>query len=193
LVGRDGLYYFEREDCKRDSSEMIAMLASWVDEFPIISIEDGLAEEDWQGWQALTAKLGDKVRLIGDDLFTANTERLAKGIDLGVANAVLVKINQNGTLSGTLDVLAHGRGAGYQPVVSARSGETEDSFIADLAVGTAAGQIKIGSVRCSDRLSKYNQLLRIEQQEAYRFAGMEGVLHGLGRRNASGAAHDHGR
>jgi len=193
LVGRDGLYHFEREGCKRDSNEMIAMLESWVDEFPIISIEDGLAEEDWAGWRALTAKLGDEVRLIGDDLFTTHADRLAKGVNLGVANGILVKINQNGTLSGTLDVLAHGRRAGYQPVVSARSGETEDSFIADLAVGTAAGQIKIGSVRCSDRLSKYNQLLRIEQEGSYRFAGVEGVLQGLGTRNESGASNDHGR
>jgi len=175
LVQPDGSYRLAREERQCGSDEMIAMLQSWVADFPIVSIEDGLAEEDWSGWQRLTAALGGKVRLIGDDLFTTNVSRLDKGISLGVANGVLVKVNQNGTLSGTLEVIARARDAGYAPVVSARSGETEDSFIADLAVGTAAGQIKIGSLRCSDRLSKYNQLLRIEECGAYRFAGMESI------------------
>lgn len=172
----DGSYRLAREGRDCTSDEMIAMLQSWVADFPVVSIEDGLGEEDWPGWQRLTAALGAKVRLIGDDLFTTNVARLNKGIAQGVANGVLVKVNQNGTLSGTLDVIARAREAGYAPVVSARSGETEDSFIADLAVGTAAGQIKIGSVRCSDRLSKYNQLLRIEESGAYRFAGLDSIL-----------------
>jgi len=171
----DGTYRLAREGRQCASDDMIAMLQSWVADFPIVSIEDGLGEEDWPGWQRLTTALGGKVRLIGDDLFTTNVRRLNKGIEQGVANGVLVKVNQNGTLSGTLEVIARAREAGYVPVVSARSGETEDSFIADLAVGTAAGQIKIGSLRCSDRLSKYNQLLRIEEYGSYPFAGMDSV------------------
>lgn len=179
LVEPDGRYYFEREGRRRDSEAVISMLESWVAEFPVVSLEDGLAEEDWAGWQAMTARLGGKVRLIGDDLFTTSPARLAKGVQLGAANGVLVKINQNGTLTGTLQVLADARKAGYEPIVSARSGETEDSFIADLAVGSAAGQIKIGSVRCSDRLSKYNQLLRIEEYGSYPFAGVKHLMQGL--------------
>ncbi len=175
LAQSGGFYHLAREERQCSSDEMIAMLQSWVADFPIVSIEDGLGEEDWSGWRRLTEALGGKVRLIGDDLFTTNVSRLEKGISQGVANGVLVKVNQNGTLSGTLEVIARAREAGYTPVVSARSGETEDSFIADLAVGAAAGQIKIGSLRCSDRLSKYNQLLRIEEYGAYRFAGMDSI------------------
>lgn len=171
-----GRYRLTREAREASSAEMAEMAASWVSEFPVVSIEDPLDEEDWSAWAALTARLGKKVRLIGDDFFTTNLRRLSRGISEGCANGVLVKVNQNGTLSGTLDVIAAARVAGYAPVISARSGETEDAFIADLAVGTAAGQIKIGSLRCSDRLAKYNQLLRIEEHSRARFAGMSAVV-----------------
>jgi enolase len=134
-----------------------------VDRHPIVSIEDGMAEDDWEGWQQLTARLGSRVQLIGDDLFCTNSARLAEGIRRGVANSVLIKLNQIGTLTETLDVIAQARAAGYRTVISARSGETEDTTIADLAVATGAGQIKIGSVARSERLAKYNQLLRIEE------------------------------
>lgn len=175
LKGPNGSYRFAKEGRDLHSDQVIEMLDSWVRDFPIASIEDGLDEEDWQGWTKLTALLGNQVRLIGDDLFSTNLARVQRGISSSVANGVLVKVNQNGTLSGTLDVIALARRNGYAPVVSARSGETEDDFIADLAVGTAAGQIKIGSVRCSDRLSKYNQLLRIEEQSRAAFAGMSAI------------------
>lgn len=159
-----GDYHLAREARHASAAEMSDMIAGWVRDYPVVSVEDGLDEEDWPGWNKLTDRLGDRVRLIGDDLFTTNPARLRRGIDEGCANGVLVKVNQNGTLSGTLEVIATARRAGYAPVISARSGETEDSFIADLAVGTAAGQIKIGSLRTSDRLSKYNQLLRIADE-----------------------------
>mgnify|MGYP001032827668 CR=1 FL=1 len=156
-----------------DSAGMVETLAGWVDRYPIVSIEDGLAEDDWEGWEALTDRLGERVQLIGDDLFVTQTERMERGIAAGAANAVLVKVNQVGTLSETLDALALARRAGYRPIVSARSGETEDATIADLAVGAAAGQIKIGSVARSERLAKYNRLLRIEEELGpdARFAG----------------------
>lgn len=170
-----GRYRLTREGREATSAEMTEMAVAWVREFPIISIEDLLDEDDWSGWAALTERLGSQIRLIGDDFFTTNPLRVARGIREGCANGVLVKLNQNGTLSSTLDVIAVAHAAGYAPVVSARSGETEDSFIADLAVGTAAGQIKIGSLRCSDRLAKYNQLLRIEEHSGARFAGMSAV------------------
>jgi enolase len=178
LKGPNGSYRLDREGRTCGSDEMIAMVEGWVREFPIVSIEDALDEEDWEGWRKLTASLGTKVRLIGDDLFTTNLARVQRGIAQEVGNGVLVKVNQNGTLSGTLAVMAAARAAAYAPVVSARSGETEDDFIADLAVGTAAGQIKIGSVRCSDRLAKYNQLLRIEEQSGAGFAGMSAIVLG---------------
>jgi enolase len=146
------------------SQEMAERLGSWANAYPILSIEDGLAEDDWAGWKILTQMLGKKIQLIGDDLFVTNPDRLKRGIAEGVANAVLVKVNQIGTLTETLEVLRIAREAGYRTVISARSGETEDSTIADLAVGTGAGQIKIGSVARSERLAKYNQLLRIEEQ-----------------------------
>ena len=158
-----GDYHLRRLESHLSTSEMIVMVSSWVDRFAIVSIEDALDEEDWDGWETLTERIGRRVRLIGDDLFTTNRQRLARGVAKGVANGVLVKVNQNGTLTGTLDVIADARAAGYAPVVSARSGETEDDFLADLAVGPAAGQIKIGSVRNSERLAKYNQLLRIAE------------------------------
>lgn len=167
-----GEYHLRREGRRVSTMEMIAMVEGWISEFPVVSVEDALDEEDWQGWRALTRQLGSRVRLVGDDLFTTNRERLSRGIRERCANGVLVKLNQNGTLTGTLQVIADAQQQGYSPVVSARSGETEDSFIADLAVGTAAGQIKIGSLRCSDRLAKYNQLIRIEEHSRAPFAGM---------------------
>jgi enolase len=165
-----GDYHLRREERRAGTAEMIEMVASWVDDFPILSVEDALDEEDWAGWRALTERLGHRVRLIGDDLFTTNPQRLAQGIERGCANGVLVKLNQNGTLTGTLDVVAAATAAGYVPVVSARSGETEDDFLADLAVGTAAGQIKVGSVRSSERMAKYNQLVRIAEDRSLRFS-----------------------
>jgi len=164
-----GAYDLRREGRQASTVEMIEMISGWVEDFPIVSIEDALDEEDWSGWRALTARIGDRVRLIGDDLFTTNPRRLARGIESGCANGVLVKVNQNGTLSGTLDVVRMARDAGYVPVVSARSGETEDDLLADLAVGTAAGQIKIGSLRAGERLAKYNQLIRIAEDESLPF------------------------
>jgi enolase len=146
------------------TEEMIGWLKRWVEQYPILSIEDGLAEDDWEGWKKLTEGLGKKVQLVGDDLFATNPDRLRRGIAEGVANSVLVKFNQIGTLSETLQVIDLARSAGYRPVISARSGETEDTTIADLAVATGAGQIKIGSVARSERLAKYNQLLRIEEE-----------------------------
>lgn len=146
------------------ADEMITLLQRWVEQFPIFSIEDGLAEDDWQGWKKLTRAVGAKVQLIGDDLFATNPERLRRGIAEGVANSILVKLNQIGTLTETLQVIDLARTAGYRAVISARSGETEDTTIADLAVATATGQIKIGSVARSERLAKYNQLLRIEEE-----------------------------
>jgi enolase len=147
-----------------NATEMVDMLCRWTADYPILSIEDGMAEDDWDGWQKLTTALGQHVQLIGDDLFVTNPERLRRGIAAGAANAVLVKPNQIGTLTETLEVVRIAREAGYRTVLSARSGETEDSTLADLAVATGAGQIKIGSVARSERLAKYNQLLRIEEQ-----------------------------
>jgi len=165
-----GDYHLRREGRRATTGEMIDLIASWVEDFPIVSVEDPLHEDDWGGWRTLTARLGDRVRIIGDDLFTTNLQRLLRGVAEGCANGVLVKLNQNGTLTGTLDVVAAARDAGYVPVVSARSGETEDDLLADLAVGTAAGQIKIGSLRSSERLAKYNQLIRIAEDPALEFA-----------------------
>ena len=171
---RPGRYRLAREGIEASTAQMIEMAASWLREFPVVSIEDALDEEDWAGWRLLTGQLGARCQLVGDDLFTTDATRLARGVREHIANGVLIKPNQNGTLSGTLDVIAQARAAGYASIVSARSGETEDAFIADLAVGTAAGQIKIGSLRCSDRLAKYNQLLRIEEVSGAPFAGMSG-------------------
>ena len=158
-----GRYDLASEGRMCDASELIDLLAGWVADYPIVSIEDGLAEDDWAGWRELTDRLGGAVQLVGDDLFTTNPQRVRQGIDLGVANAVLVKMNQIGTLTETLEVIRLAQEAGYRTVISARSGETEDSTIADLAVATSAGQIKIGSLAQSERLAKYNQLLRIEE------------------------------
>ncbi|WP_422928441.1 phosphopyruvate hydratase [Singulisphaera sp. PoT] len=162
-----------------DSAGMVSMLEHWSKNYPIVSIEDGLAEDDWKGWEALTASLGSKVQLIGDDLFATQTARLQQGISGGVGNAILIKVNQVGTLSETLDAILLARRNGYRTIVSARSGETEDSTIADLAVATGAGQIKIGSVARSERLAKYNRLLRIEDALGpnAKFAGRGALAH----------------
>jgi enolase len=161
----DGLYHFKKSGAgKKDADGIIEMYTRWLDEYPIVSIEDGLAEDDWDGWARLTAALGDRCQLVGDDLFVTNTERLGRGIESGVGNAILIKVNQIGTLSETLEAIDMARAAGYLSVISHRSGETEDTFIADLAVGTGAGQIKTGSASRTDRVAKYNQLLRIEEQ-----------------------------
>ncbi len=159
-----GKYDFKKSGAgSLDAQGMIDMYARWMETYPIVSIEDGLAENDWTGWQALTAQLGTKVQLVGDDLFCTNSEILAKGIENDVANAILVKVNQIGTLTETMLAMELARSAGYASIVSHRSGETEDTFIADLAVGTGAGQIKTGSASRTDRVAKYNQLLRIEE------------------------------
>lgn len=155
---------------KLSSAQVVDLLADWVDRYPIISIEDGLAEDDWDGWQILTERLGDRVQLIGDDLFVTNPSRLKQGIELGAGNSVLIKLNQIGSLSETLTTLRLAIDNGYWPVVSARSGETEDTTIADLVVATGAGQLKVGSVARSERLAKYNQLLRLAEGD-YPYAG----------------------
>ena len=146
------------------SSEMIDTLESWVNEFPIISIEDGLAEDDWEGWQELQRRLGDRILLVGDDLFTTNADRVRRGIEMQAANSVLVKVNQIGSLTETIETMAVGRQAGFSLVVSARSGETEDSTLADLATAAAGEQIKVGSIVRSERLAKYNRLLQIAER-----------------------------
>jgi enolase len=177
---KDGLYYFKKSGAgKKDSDAMIELYKRWIDEYPIVSIEDGLAEDDWEGWTKLTAAIGDRCQLVGDDLFVTNTERLARGIEGGVANAILIKVNQIGTLSETLEAIDMARAAGYLSVISHRSGETEDTFIADLAVGTGAGQIKTGSASRTDRVAKYNQLLRIEEQLGGAAEYPGGAVYGL--------------
>jgi len=158
-------YVFKKSgEPTRTSSQMVTMYEDWVRQYPIISIEDGVAEGDWEGWRALTRAIGDRVQLVGDDVFVTNPEILRKGIAEGVGNALLVKLNQIGTVSETLDAIAMARAAGYATIISHRSGETEDATIADLSVGTSAGQIKTGSASRSDRVAKYNQLLRIEEE-----------------------------
>ena len=146
------------------SAEMVEFWAGLVERYPIISIEDGMAEDDWDGWKLLTDRLGDTVQLVGDDLFVTNTERLARGIEMGVANSILIKVNQIGSLTETLEAIEMAKQAGYTCVISHRSGETEDTTIADLAVAANAGQIKTGAPARSDRVAKYNQLLRIEEE-----------------------------
>lgn len=160
---RDGLYHLEAEGKSYDSDAFAEYLARWVREYPIITIEDGMAEDDWDGWATLTGLVGNDCQLVGDDLFVTNTSILKRGIDEGVGNSILIKLNQIGTLSETLDAIAMAQAAGYSSVISHRSGETEDTTIADLAVATSATQIKTGSLCRSDRVAKYNQLLRIEQ------------------------------
>lgn len=160
----DGKYHFPGEGVVRDVDEMIQYYSDLVEKYPIISLEDGLAEEDWDGWKLLTEKLGDKIQLVGDDLFVTNTERLIKGIDRDISNSILIKVNQIGTLTETLEAIEMASRAGFTSVISHRSGETEDTTIADLAVAVNAGQIKTGAPSRSDRVAKYNQLLRIEEE-----------------------------
>jgi enolase len=174
----DGKYVFKKSgEQTRSSEQMVEMYADWVRQYPIVSIEDGLAEGDWPGWQFLTRTLGSSVQLVGDDVFVTNPEILRRGIADGVGNALLVKLNQIGTVSETLDAIRIAREARYATVISHRSGETEDSTIADLAVATSAGQIKTGSASRSDRTAKYNQLLRIEEElgTAARYAGRSSI------------------
>jgi enolase len=163
LLSPQGGYELRREGRTLSSTEMIDQVEAWAKSFPIVSIEDALAEDDWDGWRGLTERIGGSVQLLGDDLFCTNTGRIRQGIETRVANAVLIKLNQIGTVTDTLAALGLARGAGYRAVVSARSGETEDPFIADLAVGSAAGQIKVGSLSSSERMAKYNQLVRIQE------------------------------
>ncbi|MDX1434327.1 MAG: phosphopyruvate hydratase [Gammaproteobacteria bacterium] len=163
---RDGRYCLDSESKKLDSEGFADYLCDWVEQYPIISIEDGMAEDDWDGWAVLTAKIGRRVQLVGDDLFVTNPKIIEEGIERGVANSVLIKVNQIGTLSETLDAIDTAMRAGYTAVISHRSGETEDTTIADLAVATGAGQIKTGSLSRSDRVAKYNRLLRIEEELA---------------------------
>ena len=161
---KDGAYILAGEGKSLDSDAMVAYLADLADRYPIVSIEDGMSEDDWKGWATLTREIGDKVQLVGDDLFVTNPERLSRGIAEGIGNSILIKVNQIGTLSETLETVELAHRAGFTSVISHRSGETEDSTIADLAVATNAGQIKTGSLSRSDRLAKYNQLIRIEEQ-----------------------------
>ena len=174
---KDGAYHLESEGRTLSSEEMVDFWADWSSRYPIISIEDGLAEDDWDGWKLLTATIGDKVQLDGDDLFVTNPERLQRGIDTGVGNAILVKVNQIGTLTESMDAIELAKRSRYGTIISHRSGESEDSFIADLAVATNAGQIKTGSASRSDRIAKYNQLLRIEDQlgSAAQFLGRKAL------------------
>jgi enolase len=172
---QDGKYRFESERLSYSNAQFVDLLASWCDKYPIVSIEDGMSEQDWDGWELLTDRLGDRVQLVGDDIFVTNPKILAEGIDRGIANSILVKINQIGTLSETFEAIEMAKRAGYTAVISHRSGETEDSTIADIAVGTNAMQIKTGSLSRSDRTAKYNQLLRIEEElgEGARYAGQD--------------------
>jgi enolase 1/2/3 len=173
-----GKYVFKKSDkSARTADDMVKLYADWASKYPIVSIEDGLAEDDWDGWQLLTRELGRKVQLVGDDLFVTNTERLARGMGMGVGNAILIKVNQIGTLTQTLDAINMARKASYGIVISHRSGESEDTFIADLAVATNAGQIKTGAMSRTDRVAKYNQLLRIDEElgDSAVYAGREAL------------------
>ncbi|HAE61073.1 MAG TPA: phosphopyruvate hydratase [Eubacteriaceae bacterium] len=174
MFKEDGKYHLEGEGVVKTAEEMVAFYDAMIEKYPIISIEDGLSEDDWEGWKLMTDKLGSKVQLVGDDLFVTNTERLAKGIEMGVANSILVKVNQIGTLTETLDSIEMAKKAGYTAVVSHRSGETEDCTIADLVVAVNAGQIKTGAPSRTDRVVKYNQLLRIEE-ELWESAQYDGI------------------
>jgi len=178
LKEKDAYHLFKSDPNKVISKEkMVDYWLSWTNQYPIISIEDGLAEDDWEGWQLFTEKAGNKIQLVGDDLFVTNTERLSDGIEKGVANSILIKVNQIGTLTETLDAIEMAKNAGYTNVISHRSGETEDTTIADIAVATNAGQIKTGSLSRTDRIAKYNQLLRIEEElgDAAVYPGIEAV------------------
>jgi enolase len=172
---KDGKYRFEAEKLSYTAPQFVDLMSTWCDKYPIVSIEDGMAEQDWDGWELITQRLGKNVQLVGDDVFVTNTRILAEGIRRGVANSILIKINQIGTLSETFEAIEMARRAGYTSVISHRSGETEDSTIADIAVGTNAMQIKTGSLSRSDRTAKYNQLLRIEEElgEGAKYAGRD--------------------
>lgn len=170
---KDGQYHFVTEGNVFDSPELIERYRDWKERYPLVSIEDGLDEEDWDGWKTLTDAIGNDVQLVGDDLFVTNTDLIGKGIREKIANAVLIKLNQIGTLTETLDAIELAHSAGYRCVISHRSGETEDTFIADLAVATGAGQIKTGSLSRTDRLAKYNRMIRIEEEANYRYAGIK--------------------
>src|SRR5437868_3020946 len=175
---QDGKYVFKKSDkSAKSSDDMVRFWSKWANDYPIVSLEDGLSEGDWEGWANLTKELGGKIQLVGDDLFVTNVQFLQEGIDKGVANSILIKVNQIGTVSETLDAIDLARRNGYTSVISHRSGETEDTFIADLAVATGAGQIKTGSASRTDRTAKYNQLLRIEAElgDAAQFIGLEGL------------------
>lgn len=175
---REGAYLFKKSgDAPRSSSRMLELYGEWVAKYPVASIEDGLAEGDWNGWRAMTQQLGGRVQIVGDDIFVTNPDILRQGIERGIANSILIKLNQIGTVSETLDAIAMAHSAGYTTVISHRSGETEDSTIADLAVATSAGQIKTGSASRTDRIAKYNQLLRIEEElgPAARYAGRSAI------------------
>jgi enolase 1/2/3 len=169
--------FFKSDQSKKSDEEMIKLYADWIRQYPILSLEDGLAQDDWEGWKKLTDELGDKVQLVGDDIFVTDTERLSRGIEEGVANSILIKLNQIGTVTETMDAIDLARRNGYTSVVSHRSGETEDPFIADFTVGLQTGQIKTGSASRTDRIAKYNQLLRIEEElgDAALFLGKEAV------------------
>lgn len=191
----NGVYVFKKSSGERKSADdMVALYSDWVGQYPIVSIEDGLAESDWKGWATLTKELGERVQLVGDDLFVTNVEYLSRGIREKIANSILVKVNQIGTLTETMDTIELAKTHGYTSIISHRSGETEDTFIADLAVATNAGQIKTGSASRTDRVAKYNQLLRIEEElgSAGRFAGFNAftstsVADRFARRNARSA------
>ena len=164
MYQEDGTYFFWKTNIRKTREEMVDYWADLANKYPIISLEDGVSEEDWEGWKLLTEKLGKKIQLVGDDLFVTNTKRLSKGINMGVANSILIKVNQIGTLTETLDAIQMANRAGYTAVTSHRSGETEDATIADIAVATNSGQIKTGAPSRTDRVAKYNQLLRIEEE-----------------------------
>src|SRR5438105_1024816 len=187
---KDGKYIFKKSDKSEHTPEqMVRFWSDWTAKYPIVSLEDGLAEDDWQGWKLLTKELGSKIQLVGDDIFVTNTVRLARGIKEGVGNSILIKVNQIGTVTETLDAIELARRNGYTSVTSHRSGETEDTFIADLAVGAGTGQIKTGSISRTDRIAKYNQLLRIEEElgAAAKFPGLAALnyhSHAAGRAKA---------
>jgi len=172
--------FFKSDKSEKTAAEMIEFYQNWVNQYPIFSIEDGLAEDDWEGWQLMTKQMGDKIQLVGDDIFVTNTERLAKGIEMGVCNSILIKLNQIGTLTETIDAIEMAKGAGYTNVISHRSGETEDTTIADFAVAMGTGQIKTGSASRTDRIAKYNQLLRIEEEldDAAIYPGLDALNYG---------------
>jgi len=176
---KDGKYRFEAEKLSYTSAQLIDVLSTWVDKYPIISIEDGMAEDDWDGWELLTQRMGRNIQIVGDDLFVTNTKILREGIQRGIANSILIKVNQIGTLSGTFAAIEMAKRAGYTSVISHRSGETEDTTIADIAVATNALQIKTGSASRTDRVAKYNQLLRIEEELGGSAEFPGGALYGL--------------